>query len=942
MAEGTEAAPITFRPAAGATPWNRLRFVGGAQASRIAYATVAGASGRGNVTADDTELHLDHVVFTNTVTQLVTVDNTSIDLRHCVFPTISNDELVHFARMPPNGYSRIIGNHFGGTTGYNDILDLTSGNRPGPIHELVDNVFESAVDDCFDMDGADAHIEGNIFFNVRQDSARESSSNPISTGADGGNTSELVIARNFFVNCEHSLLLKDAGSALMQNNTVLSILPNPVGSQPPGIINFCEANRGVPGGRGALFEGNIVWDLQAEPWVNFSNELMFLEVSHSLIQGMRWPGPGNLAEDPAFVDPAGLSWQNVRQRLALQSASPARGTGPNGLDMGAVVPAGASVSGEPGAATTNTSAALTVAGPGIYAYKWRLNDGPWSGEVALTNSLLIAPTLFTDAQPILLTNLTPGMYQVSVIGKNSAGTWQDEAEATRSRSWGVLPADGAGGVQVGGVLREDTAWTSELGEIWVVSPLEILAGVTLSIEAGAQLRFAAGAGITVTNGTIIARGNSVARVRFAAWDGASLWGPVRVAGDAGRVMFDHVDLAQGSLEVVDGAWAELVNCRFRDFVSGTKAILRALRPGRFVMRRCAVSDYYEVISQLAVSEIEDCLFENPVGDGLDLDGGQPGSFVRGCTFRHGTAANVDAVDVGSYVDGTASEGVVIERCLIWDFPFDKGVSIGERSRDVIVRNCLMRGVDAGVAVKDGATAALSNITVVDSNHGFRLYEKVAGQGGGHAESWNNILWDNGSAITLDSLSSITVAWSDVAGGSVGERNLNVDPGFRDPALGDYRLRADSAVRGQGRDGLDMGVILPLGSSLVDTDGDQLPDPWEWLHDLNPNHGEDAVLDLDGDGLDNRAEYMAGTDPGNGASRLALTVDRVSGLQIDLHFDGVVGRSYRVEYSDNLDSGGWMTLEEVSGLEQDAHLSVRDAFRVDSGPRWYRLRLTSHP
>ena len=47
---------------------------------------------------------------------------------------------------------------------------------------------------------------------------------------------------------------------------------------------------------------------------------------------------------------------------------------------------------------------------------------------------------------------------------------------------------------------------------------------------------------------------------------------------------------------------------------------------------------------------------------------------------------------------------------------------------------------------------------------------------------------------------------------------------------------------------------------ADTDGDGLPDAWELANGLDPVNGADAALDSDGDGLSNLAEFNAGTDP----------------------------------------------------------------------------------
>jgi hypothetical protein len=453
IAEGTPANRITFTRSGSSGTWDQLYFGGNSTTSLIAHADMAYFADAA-CEAHNTALHLDSIWWTNSTAAVVDLHNSSVVLLNSYIPGGGANEPVHFNGMPPNGHALIKGCVFGAPRGYSDSIDFTGGNRPGPIAQFIDNVFLAAVDDCFDMDGTDAHIEGNIFLNVRKDASRSSSSNPITTGADGGNRSELVICRNIFYNGEHVFMQKDHGMGILQNNTILRLTPNPLsdntdpdGDEAPGIIMFGEPWRGFPFGDGAIFEGNIASDLQVtDPWpllaqAQAANPNFFFLRDHNCVRGFEPPGAANINADPLFVGVTNLTAANIRQMLALQPGSPCIGTGPNGLDMGALVPSGASLSGAPAGTTTNTSATLKVAGPGIWAYKWRLNGGAWSSEISLVpqsvwNGQPFTAEMFSNTPPIVLTNLMDGTYTVEAIGRNTAGFWQDAGTAV-SKTWTV-------------------------------------------------------------------------------------------------------------------------------------------------------------------------------------------------------------------------------------------------------------------------------------------------------------------------------------------------------------------------------------------------------------------------------------------------------------------------------------------------------------------------
>jgi len=143
-----------------------------------------------------------------------------------------------------------------------------------------------------------------------------------------------------------------------------------------------------------------------------------ITVNNSIIpEQWHYLGTNNIDADPVFVDP--------NADFHLQALSPAISTGPCGLDMGAYVPGGAAICGEPDELTYHTDATLFVSGPGITNYMYRLNNDPWSQEISVD-------------VPIELTSLQNGQsYTVDVIGKNSAGIWQSQENPSTSLTWTI-------------------------------------------------------------------------------------------------------------------------------------------------------------------------------------------------------------------------------------------------------------------------------------------------------------------------------------------------------------------------------------------------------------------------------------------------------------------------------------------------------------------------
>lgn len=450
---------FTVFPGSGDT-WDGLVFDDTLEDNRmVELDQVFSTSASHSLEINDSRLLLEKVTWRGTTETVLEVSGPQLDVINCDFPSSSGNEVIHGASLSGSDYFNLIGNVFQTSSGYNDIIDFSGGRRPGPIIYIVGNQFLGGTDDCLDLDGIDAHIEGNLFSNIHTDDpSRPSTSNAIATDGDA----HITIVRNIFDDVDHALLLKNESDALFENNIVRNATL--------GAISFREILRPtVAAGSDVTCRGNIFID----------NFLTFADPDH-LRPGGGTPvitahhnimpaadhiyGTGNLDLDPAFANPDGGDW-------SLLPGSPALGTGINGQDMGAIVPQGAWVSGEPPALTDQTDATLTVYMPGISGlesgtfvteYRWRLDGGLWSADTDI-------------AVPITLTGLSLGDHQVEVLGKDSAGVWQTEPNA--SATWTVtttLPA----AVRINEVLADNSS-----GFDWV----ELYNGGSSDLDLGGYL-----------------------------------------------------------------------------------------------------------------------------------------------------------------------------------------------------------------------------------------------------------------------------------------------------------------------------------------------------------------------------------------------------------------------------------------------------------------------
>lgn len=121
-----------------------------------------------------------------------------------------------------------------------------------------------------------------------------------------------------------------------------------------------------------------------------------------------------------------------------------------------------------------------------------------------------------------------------------------------------------------------------------------------------------------------------------------------------------------------------------------------------------------------------------------------------------------------------------------------------------IENSVIHGAATGIVVNagDGSVGCVSsssirivNTTISGSTTGLSV------PGGNFAFVENSILWGNTTQIGASSPAAVTVSYSNIQGGWAGTGNIDADPLFVIPAIGDYRLSNGSPCIDAGNSGI---------------------------------------------------------------------------------------------------------------------------------------------
>jgi hypothetical protein len=403
-------------------------------------------------------------------TDFIAAADNSMEPMKVEFPTtdaeVSGANAANFPNgMPLNGHWRCWFNEYHGNRGHQDVFDCDSGRwsprDPVTNHQtngqfVIDcrynHFYGLSGDEHMDL-GGDAYIASNVFENAAKDFWTNDTgySNAISSG-DKGTGTTIMVARNICYDLDHVINCKANTATIFEHNTVANIHADFqfVGSTVTQNVTCAPINFFVPGdgpnptvGDGAYMGFNIVSNVPhvfSGPDANAAGNGITtkIEFFNNLLDQIGDPviGPNhpggffsgtygpNQAGAPGFGNPAAEDY-------SLRHDSLARGTAPGGISYGASIPEWAYILGGPTGTVSDTSANFTIGGPGIVAYKWRLNGGAWSSPVQIGSggTMPRGATPTVRQSTLALTGLTAGTQTLEVLGQDMAGNWQDNDPA---------------------------------------------------------------------------------------------------------------------------------------------------------------------------------------------------------------------------------------------------------------------------------------------------------------------------------------------------------------------------------------------------------------------------------------------------------------------------------------------------------------------------------
>lgn len=300
------------------------------------------------------------------------------------------------------------------------------------------------------------------------------------------------------------------------------------------------------------------------------------------------------------------------------------------------------------------------------------------------------------------------------------------------------------------------------GNIFLSKTTIIPRNLKLIIEPGTNLYFYPKTSL-ISYSSVTAIGTLDAPIVFApALKDAEPWGSFGVINTGhNKNYFKHISVNGGSSDTINGVF---FTSQFS--LHNADSVIE-----NSIFENARSDDGVHVI--LGSLVLNKNLFRNNSSDSLDLDYVKVGSITNNKFINTKTGGNNgDGIDLSGTEDVEVSNNEILAHG-------DKGISVGEKAKAVIINN-IIAGCSIGMAVKDDSDVKLDkNIIIKNRDSGLVLYRKKPEFiRGGTALVSNTVLWGNKKEIDQDSFSFLSIKDSTVEGGyGKGENIDQKEPDF---------------------------------------------------------------------------------------------------------------------------------------------------------------------
>lgn len=354
------------------------------------------------------------------------------------------------------------------------------------------------------------------------------------------------------------------------------------------------------------------------------------------------------------------------------------------------------------------------------------------------------------------------------------------------------------------VIENDYTLDSSCDYYIAYGDINIKKGATLNIEQGVELRMGELANIIV-NGSLNIKGTAdfPVVIKSNSSVGADSWGGI-IFDNASSVSklqsLKILNATKGNIDLFPG----VISGNNSDISLKKVEISNALKPfysefGNIKIDSCLFHSNNTVdvinIKYADTAIIQNCIFKDinsKDADAIDLDGVAFG-IVKNNYIYGFTGPNSDGIDLGE-----SCSNITIDHNYICNI-LDKGISIGQGSKAVIINNTII-GCGQGIGIKDfNSFADIDHNTFYKNDYSVSCFEKNIGAGGANAKINNSILSSSTVApYFVDKKSKIAISYSISDTKTLpGSGNLNMDPLFKNESQLNLELLSNSPCINKG-------------------------------------------------------------------------------------------------------------------------------------------------